>query len=199
MINISVLVSGRGSNLQAIIDAVENETIAGAQIGLVISSTADAYALERASNAGIKTAVVSKKDFPDAEALADELIKQLKDANTDLVVLAGYMSILSLRVIRAYKDRMINIHPSLIPKHCGEGYFGLRVHESVIASGDTESGATVHYVDDKEVDGGEIILQGKVPVLPDDTAETLAARVLETEHKLFVQGINLAKERIEEE
>ena len=199
MINISVLVSGRGSNLQAIIDGIDSGQIEDAQIKLVISSNEHAYALERAHDAGINTAVVSSADFPGVEEKGDELLRLLEEAGTDLVVLAGYMSILSLRVCRAYKGRMINIHPSLIPKHCGEGMYGIKVHESVIASGDAESGATVHYVDDKEVDGGEIILQNTVPVMPNDTPETLAARVLETEHKLYVQGVNIAKNNIEKD
>ena len=198
MIKISALVSGRGTNLQAVIDAVNNGNIPNAQMGIVISNKEDAYALERASQANIKTAVVSKKDFPDTEDFANELLRLLEEAETDIVVLAGYMSILSLKVIRAYKGRMINIHPSLIPKHCGVGYYGSKVHESVLASGDKESGATVHFVDDQEVDGGEIIIQKSVPVMPGDTPDDLAARVLVIEHEILVEGINKVKNRIAE-
>jgi phosphoribosylglycinamide formyltransferase-1 len=189
VVNISVLVSGGGTNLQAILDGVSDGKIENARVGLVISSKADAYALKRAEAAGIGTAVVSKQDFPDGDARTEELLRLLAEAQTDLVVLAGYMSILSPEFCRAYAGRLMNIHPALLPKHGGEGYYGLRVHKAVLAAGDKESGATVHFVDDKGVDSGEIILQGRVPVLEDDTPETLAARVLKVEHKIFVEGI----------
>jgi phosphoribosylglycinamide formyltransferase-1 len=190
-INISVMVSGGGSNLQALIDGVADGRIAGARIGLVLSSRDDAYALERARRAGIKTVVISKADHPDDEKKADAILAALAEAGTDLVVTAGYMSILDKRVCSAYKGRMINIHPSLLPKYGGAGYFGLRVHRAVIEAGEKETGATVHYVDDEGVDSGEIILQECVPVLEGDTPETLQKRILEeVEHRIIVEGAN---------
>jgi phosphoribosylglycinamide formyltransferase-1 len=194
LVNIAALVSGGGTNLQAIIDAVEGGRIKGARMTLVISSKPDAYALKRASKAGIKTAVVSKADFPDGEERTDELLRLLSEAGTDLVVLAGYMSILPPKIVQRYAGRMINIHPALLPRHGGEGYYGLRVHRAVLAAGDEESGATVHFVDEG-VDSGEIILQGKVPVLEGDTPEALAERVLAVEHRIFVEAINVVLER----
>jgi len=187
-LRISVLVSGGGTNLQAIIDGIERGDIENAEIGLVISSSAKAYALERAAKHGIKTLVVDKTAYPDEKERNKALLESLNRENTDLVVLAGYMSILDGSVVKAYKNRIINIHPSLIPKHCGPGYYGLRVHRSVIEAGDQESGATVHYVDEG-VDTGPVILQRKVPVLDSDTPESLASRVLETEHAILCEAI----------
>lgn len=177
---ISVLVSGGGTNLQALIDKVADGTLRDAEIVQVISSRSDAFALERAARAGIEGKVV--KD-------TETLLKELKAEKTDLIVLAGYMRVLEASVIEAYRDRIINIHPSLIPKYCGKGFYGKRVHQAVIESGDTVSGATVHFVDEG-VDTGKIILQREVPVEPGDTADTLAARVLETEHIILAEGIN---------
>jgi phosphoribosylglycinamide formyltransferase-1 len=187
MKNIAVLVSGGGSNLQAIMDGIADGRIAGARIALVISSKADAYALVRAGGAGIPTAVVSKSDFADAAVRAQRILELLAGAGADMVVLAGYMQVIPPEVISHYSGRIINIHPSLIPKHCGMGYFGRHVHESVLAAGDSESGATVHYVDEG-VDTGEVIIQQRVPVERGDTADTLAARVLETEHDIIVKA-----------
>ena len=189
MLNISVLVSGGGTNLQAIIDAINNKEIKKAEISLVLSSNPDAFALTRAKKEGIDTIVIEKWNGEDAEEQAQLIIGALKDADTDIVVLAGYMSILHESIIREYSGKIINIHPSLIPKHCGKGYYGRKVHESVLDAGDTESGATVHFVD-SGVDTGEIIIQEKISVLPDDTADTLAARVLKVEHKILVEAIN---------
>jgi phosphoribosylglycinamide formyltransferase-1 len=197
VINISVMVSGGGSNLQALIDGVADGRIAGARIALVLSSRDGVFALERARLAGIETIVVSKTDYPDAEENADAILAALAGAKTDLVVTAGYMSILSKRVCRAYKNRLINIHPALLPKHGGVGYYGIHVHEAVIAAGDRESGATVHYVDDEGVDSGEIILQKSIPVLADDTPESLQKRVLEeVEHPLIAAGTNLVVQKL---
>jgi phosphoribosylglycinamide formyltransferase-1 len=187
-INISVFVSGGGSNLQAIINGISDGRISGARIALVISSKAEAYALERAASAGIPTAVVSKDGYPDDGACTAHILKLLANAATDMIVLAGYMHVVSPRIIAPYAGRIINIHPSLIPKHCGMGYYGIRVHESVLASGDEESGATVHFVDEG-VDTGEVITRRKLPVLEGDTPETLAARVLELEHVIIVEAI----------
>ena len=191
MINISVLVSGGGTNLQALIDAAENGRISDARIALVLSSRADAFALERAKRAGIKTTVISKDEYPEESDRGDAILAALAEAETDLAVTAGYMSILDKRVCTAYKGRMINIHPSLLPRHGGVGCYGLRVHEAVLAAGDKETGATVHYVDDEGVDSGEIIMQERTPVLEDDTPETLQKRVLEEiEHKILVEATN---------
>ena len=187
------MVSGGGTNLQALIDGVREGRIAGARIGLVLSSRDGVRALERAKNAGIKTIVISKEDYPDEEEKADAILAALAEAGTDLVVTAGYMSLIHKRVCTAYKGRMINIHPSLLPKHGGVGYYGLRVHQAVLAAGDRETGATVHYVDDEGVDSGEIIVQERTPVLEGDTPETLQKRVLEeVEHRLVVEGTNKA-------
>ena len=177
MVNISVLVSGGGTNLQALIDKVESGELAGAEIVQVISSRDGVFALERAAKAGIKGKVI--KD-------TDGLLKALAEEDTDLVVLAGYMKVLEPPVIDAYRGRIINIHPSLIPKYCGKGFYGKRVHQAVLDGGETVSGATVHFVDEG-VDTGEIILQREVPVEPGDTAETLAARVLKTEHVILAE------------
>ncbi|MDR1042904.1 MAG: phosphoribosylglycinamide formyltransferase [Clostridiales Family XIII bacterium] len=186
--NITVLVSGGGSNLQAIIDGVADGRIPGARVGLVISSKEGAYALERAEGAGIPTAVVSKGEYPAEDARAARILELLSGASTDMVALAGYMHVVPPRVIAPYAGRIVNIHPSLIPRHCGMGYYGRRVHEAVLASGDRESGATVHFVDEG-VDTGGVIVQRAVPVLDGDTPETLAARVLEIEHDIIVEAI----------
>lgn len=190
MKNISVLVSGGGTNFQAIIDNVESGYIENARIAQVISSNPNAYALTRAENHGIKGVVIGKKNYPDADERTDAIIKALQEENTDLVILAGYMSVLSPKLIEAYRDKIINIHPSLIPKYCGMGMYGHHVHEAVLAGGETESGATVHFVDEG-VDTGKIILQDKVPVLEDDTPDTLAARVLKVEHQLLPKAAKM--------
>lgn len=188
MVNISVLVSGGGTNLQALIDKVESGELAGAEIVQVISSREGVFALERAAKAGIKGKVI--KD-------TEGLLKALAEEDTDLVVLAGYMKVLEPSVIDAYRGRIINIHPSLIPKYCGKGFYGKRVHQAVLDGGETVSGATVHFVDEG-VDTGEIILQREVPVEPGDTAETLAARVLKTEHVILAEGIKKVMETLPE-
>ena len=196
--NIAVLVSGGGSNLQALIDAEKSGTIGGARIALVLSSSRSAYALERAAAAGIPTAVISGQEIRGEAARTEAIISALETANTDLLVLAGYMKILQPALVRRYQGRILNIHPSLIPKHCGKGYYGLKVHESVIASGERVSGATVHWVDEG-VDTGEIIIQAQVPVLPEDRPEDLAARVLETEHRIIVDAVRSAVEGLNEQ
>ncbi len=174
--------------MQAVIDACESGKLSNLRIVRVISSRADAGAIARADKHGIPVKVIAKKDFKDQQALDEALISALKEAKTDIVLLAGYMSVLGASVIKQYRGRIINIHPSLIPKYCGKGFYGLHVHEAVIAAGETESGATVHYVDEG-VDTGPIILQRKVSVLPGDTAQTLATRVLETEHEILVEAV----------
>jgi len=197
MINISVLVSGGGSNLQALIDGIKDGRVTGAKIALVLSSKDGAYALERARNAGIDTIVVSKSSYPDEAEKAAVILKALTDAQTDLVVAAGYMSVIDKSVCKAYAGRLINIHPSLLPKHSGIGYYGLRVHKAVLESGDAETGATVHFVDDEGIDTGDIIMQKSTPVFMEDTPESLQKRVLEEiEHPLIVEATNLIVEKL---
>lgn len=190
MLRITVLVSGGGTNLQAVIDGIENGSIPDARIVRVISSNPNAYSLERARKHNIEAMVIGKTNYPDGEERTKAIIAALDDAKTDLVILAGYMSILGPGLIEAYRGRIINIHPSLIPKFCGAGFYGKRVHEAVLAAGEKESGATVHYVDEG-VDTGPIIIQDKVPVMEGDTADTLAARVLETEHRILQEAVKI--------
>lgn len=179
---VAVLVSGGGTNLQAIIDKVQSGELPQVELVKVISSKEGAFALERAAKAGIPTAVAKEQA---------DVLNELKACGTELIVLAGYMKVLSEEIIKEYRNRIINIHPSLIPKYCGKGFYGIRVHNAVIAGGETQSGATVHYVDEG-VDTGEIILQRKVPVEPDDTPEDLAARVLKVEHVILAEGLKIA-------
>ena len=183
---VAVLVSGGGTNLQALIDKVADGQLDDVEIVRVISSREDAFALTRAEKAGITTAVAREQQ---------EVLKELKASGAEIVVLAGYMRVLSPEIIAEYRDRIINIHPSLIPKYCGKGFYGMRVHKAVIEAGEKESGATVHYVDEG-VDTGAIILQEKVPVLDGDTPETLAARVLETEHEILARGLERAVDKL---
>lgn len=191
MFKIAVLVSGNGTNLQAIIDHYLNNP--DIKISLVISNKADAYALKRASLANIPTMVISKKDFPNQ---SDEILKQVKANNIDLIVLAGYLSILSGSIINEYKNKIINIHPSLIPSFCGPGMYGHHVHEAVIKSGVRYSGCTVHFVNGG-VDSGPIILQQAVDVFYTDTPDSVAAKILVYEHKLLVKAIDLiAKNKV---
>ena len=189
MKNISILVSGGGSNMQAIIDGINSGKVKGVKVSLIISSSTKAYAITRAEKAGIPAKVISNKIITDENERADLLLSSLKEADTDFIVLAGYMKILPSIIVREYKDRIINIHPSLIPKHCGKGYYGKIVHESVLSAGDSESGATVHFVDEG-VDTGNIIIQKRVPVKEGDTPESLAERVLEVEHEIIVEAVN---------
>ena len=178
MLRVAAFVSGGGTNLQAIIDAQAAGTIRDAKVELVISNVSTAYALERAKNAGIKTAVIRKKDFENAAQWEDALVKELKKNRIDLIVLAGFMSILSENFIKQFPNKIINVHPSLIPSFCGEGMYGLHVHEAALAKGVKVTGATVHYVNEI-VDGGEIIAQKAVEVLRGDTPEVLQKRVME--------------------
>lgn len=184
---IAVFTSGGGTDLQSVIDAVRQGEIE-AEIAVVIGSKAGIYALERARLAGIETAVFDKRDFENLDAMYEALIVFLQKRGVDLIVLAGYLTILTPNIVRAFERKIINIHPSLIPKYCGIGFYGMRVHEAVIAGGETESGCTVHYVDEG-ADTGAIIAQTKVPVYPDDTPETLQKRVLEAEHRLLPQTV----------
>lgn len=175
---IAVLVSGGGTNLQAILDAEKSGIIKNGAVTLVISNNPGAYALKRAQAAGVETAVVDKKNCATNEEFERRVIELIDRDNTDLIVLAGFMCILSEAFTSRYPERIINIHPSLIPKHCGKGYYGLKVHESVLAAGDKVSGATVHFVNEIP-DGGRIIAQREVPVLKGDTPEALQRRVME--------------------
>ncbi|MBR4868015.1 MAG: phosphoribosylglycinamide formyltransferase [Clostridia bacterium] len=175
---IAVLVSGGGTNLQALIDAQASGVIQSGEICLVLSSKADAYALERAKKAGIDGLVVSKKELGSQEAFESQLLAYLKEYKIDLIVLAGFMSILSESFIKAYENRILNVHPSLIPSFCGQGFYGLRVHEAALEYGVKVTGATVHFVNEIP-DGGKIILQKAVEILEDDTPEVLQKRVME--------------------
>lgn len=174
---IAVLVSGGGTNLQALINAQAKGIIRSGSIELVISNNAGAYALERAKKAGIKTETVLKKELGSQDAFEDRLMELLDGEGIDLIILAGFMSILSERFTSHYPKRIINVHPSLIPSFCGAGFYGLKVHEAALAKGVKVTGATVHYVNEIP-DGGEIIMQKAVTVRPGDTPETLQKRVM---------------------
>ena len=176
--NIAVLVSGGGTNLQALIDAEKSGIIKSGSIKLVVSNNASAYALERAKNAGIDTAVVLKKELGSQDAFEDELIRVLDDVETDIIVLAGFMSILSAKFTKHYENRIINVHPSLIPSFCGKGFYGLKVHEAALEYGVKVSGATVHFVNEIP-DGGKIIMQKAVEIKDGDTPEVLQKRLME--------------------
>ena len=197
MLRVAVCVSGGGTNLQAIIDKVNDGTITNTELVLVVSNKPGAYALTRASDAGIDTAVVEPKAYGSREEFGEAMIETLNAKNVDLVVLGGYLVILPENLVRAFEGRMINIHPSLIPSHCGDGYYGLKVHESVLKRGNKVTGATVHFVDEG-TDSGPIILQKAVEVLDDDTPETLQKRVMEqAEWNILPQAIDLiANDRI---
>jgi len=195
-IRISVLVSGGGSNLQALIDAQKAGLLGNGKIVQVISGRADAYALKRAETDGIPSIVIDKLRFPKDQDRNDAILSALESASTDLVVLAGYMNVLTPNIVTKYRDRIVNVHPALIPKHCGKGMYGQHVHRAVLAAGDGESGATVHLVDEG-VDTGRILLQERVPVLSGDTPETLAERVLVVEHKILPAAVGQLVAEIE--
>ena len=188
MLRIVTLVSGGGTNLQAIIDAIESGSIKNAQIVKVISNKADAYALERAAKHGIASAAVVKKDFPDRESFNDALIAAVDEAAPDLIVLAGFLVVLPVKMIEKYRGRIINIHPSLIPSFCGNGFYGLKVHEAALARGVKVTGATVHFVDEG-TDTGPIIAQKAVEVKEGDTPEVLQRRVMEQAEWVILPGV----------
>ena len=175
---IAVLVSGGGTNLQAILDAQQSGIIHSGEVRVVISNHADAYALTRAQNAGVEGLYISKKELKTQEAFENAIIAALEEREIDLIVLAGFMSILSEDFTARYDHRIINVHPSLIPSFCGQGYYGLKVHEAALAKGVKVTGATVHFVNEIP-DGGEIIAQKAVEVLDGDTPEVLQKRVME--------------------
>lgn len=188
---IAVLVSGGGTNLQALIDAQGRGEIVNGEIAAVIASTPEAYALERAKQAGIPGYIIARKDYPSSQAMTAALVEKLRELDIDLVVLAGFMTILTGEMVQAYPNAILNIHPALIPSFCGPGCYGLHVHEKALAYGVKLSGATVHFVSE-ECDGGPIVLQKAVEVLPDDTPEILQRRIMEQcEWKLLPQAVSL--------
>ena len=196
MINIAVLVSGGGTNLQALIDA-QGKVLQHGKIKLVISSKPGVYALHRAEKVGIEHCVIAKRDYTTQEEFSNALLQQLQPYQIDMIVLAGYLSILDETIIRAYPNRIINIHPSLIPSFCGKGYYGLKVHEAALHYGVKVTGATVHIVNEIP-DGGKILLQKAVDILPTDTPETLQQRVMEeAEWKLLPQATEMIAKEIE--
>ncbi len=175
---IAVLVSGGGTNLQALVDTRNTTGLGGGEIALVLASKPGVYALERAANHGIPSVVVARRDYPDIAAYSAALVKTLQDARIDLVVLAGFLTIIDEQVFNAFPHRIINVHPALIPSFCGKGFYGLHVHEAALAKGVKVSGATAHFVI-PECDAGPIILQHAVRVQEDDTPETLQRRIME--------------------
>ena len=198
MLRLAVLVSGGGTNLQAIIDGIANNTITNTEIAVVISNNKNAYALERAANAGIPGICVSPKDYADRATFNEALLATIQSYTPDLVVLAGCLVVIPEIMVKAYPNKIINIHPALIPSFCGTGYYGLKVHEGVLERGVRVTGATVHFVDEG-TDTGPIILQKAVEVRQGDTPEVLQRRVIEeAEWKIMPEAINLiANDKIE--
>ena len=189
--NIVVLVSGGGTNLQALIDAQERGEIKDGKISCVISSKPGAFALERAEKHGIPSRVISRKEYSDTISYSNAILEALKEEQADLIVLAGFMTILSEDVVKAYPYKIINVHPALIPSFCGNGYYGLKVHEAALSYGVKISGATVHFVNE-EADAGAIILQKPVEVKNNDTPETLQKRIMEqAEWKILPEAVAL--------
>lgn len=178
MLRVGVMVSGGGTNLQAILDAIDSGKITNAKVEVVISNNPGAYALERARNHGIEAVCISPKSFENRAAFNEAFLKKTDEYNLDLIVLAGFLVTIPEEMIRRYRNKIINIHPSLIPSFCGVGYYGLKVHEAALARGVKVTGATVHYVDEG-VDSGPILLQKAVEVQPGDTPQVLQRRVME--------------------
>lgn len=187
MLKIVVCVSGGGTNLQAIIDGIKGGTIEHTEITGVISNNAGAYALKRAENADIPAFCISPKAYKNREEFNQAFLQKMKELNPDLIVLAGFLVILPEKMVEQYRDRIINIHPSLIPSFCGTGFYGLKVHEAVLSRGVKVTGATVHYVDEG-TDTGRILLQKAVEVLEGDTPETLQRRVMEQAERVILPG-----------
>ena len=195
-IAVAVLVSGGGTNLQAILDAEKRGELPHAEVKAVVSSRADAYALERAAKAGVATFVAERRSCASQEEFESKIEDAIESVGAEIIVLAGFMSILSADFTSRYPERIINVHPSLIPKFCGKGFYGLKVHEAVLAAGEKVTGATVHYVNEIP-DGGRIIFQKEVAVKEGDTPETLQRRVMEeAEWKLLPRAVELTAERI---
>jgi len=188
-LSIAVFASGGGTNLQSLIDASKKGMFDG-KIAAVISNNSGAFALERARKENIATYHISSKKFPDRNLFVSEILNTLQNREINLIVLAGYMKLLPLEVVRKYRNRILNIHPALLPKYGGKGMYGMNVHKAVIESGDKISGATVHFVDEI-FDHGVVLIQRTVPVLPDDDPETLAARVLKVEHKILPVAVSM--------
>lgn len=196
IVRIAVLVSGGGTNLQALLDGLEKGDSPG-KITLVVSNRREAYGLERARKAGVEALYIGRGNYPEADTRGTALLEALESRNIQWVVLAGYLDILPPALTRRFPNRILNIHPALIPAFCGMGFHGLKVHEAAIERGVKISGATVHFVDEG-ADTGPILSQEAVPVLPDDTPETLQKRVLTVEHKLLLEAVEAAAEgRIE--
>lgn len=191
MLRVVVCVSGGGTNLQAILDAIDNHTITNTEVVAVVSNNANAYALERAREHGIEGVCVSPKQFENREKFNESFLEKIESYQPDLIVLAGFLVVIPERMIQKYRNRIINIHPSLIPSFCGTGYYGLKVHEGALARGVKVTGATVHFVDEG-TDTGPIILQQPVMVEADDTPQVLQRRVMEqAEWKILPQAIDL--------
>lgn len=191
MKNIGVFVSGSGTNLQALIDGINNGKINNGKISLVLSTKDDVYALTRAKENNIRTEIVRRKDYPDGGEFSVKVEEAIEPYNIDLIVLAGFMSVLSANFVKKYENRIINIHPSLIPSFCGNGFYGLKVHEKVLEYGVKLSGATVQFINEV-TDGGPIILQKAVEVKDDDTRESLQKRIMvEAEQVILVEAVNL--------
>ncbi|MCI8341990.1 MAG: phosphoribosylglycinamide formyltransferase [Firmicutes bacterium] len=195
MLKIGVLVSGGGTNLQAIIDAIESGYISNAEIAAVVSSNEKAYALERAKKHGINSICIKKSDYSSFDGYMDAMADYLENIGAELVVLAGFMTVLGERFVKRFENRIINIHPSLIPSFCGDGYYGLKVHAAALERGVKVTGATVHFVNE-ETDGGPIIIQKAVYINDSDTPETLQKRVMEeAEWKIFPEAVKLISEK----
>ncbi|MCD6436069.1 MAG: phosphoribosylglycinamide formyltransferase [Clostridiales bacterium] len=186
MKKIAVFASGSGTNFQALIDEVHKKEIASIEI--LFFDRELAYAKERAIKNNIPWVYIGKKKFPDNESKAEYILQNLLDHNIDLIVLAGFLGFIDEKIIQQYDKKIINIHPALIPKYCGKGFYGHKVHEAVLKNKDKETGVTIHFVDEG-IDTGEIIIQEKVSVLRNDTVETLSSRVLKTEHKLLISTV----------
>jgi len=189
MIKIAVLVSGNGTNLQSIIDACKSGDVPG-KVVLVVSSNKEAYALERARKEGIESVAVEREKFDSDENYSKEIMKYIDEKDTDLICLAGFLKKLDKVLIDKYRNRIMNIHPALLPKYGGKGMYGLKVHAAVLESGDEYTGCTVHFVDEI-YDHGPVILQEMIPVEKEDTPEVLAQKVLEIEHRLYPEAIKL--------
>ena len=194
MLNIAVFGSGAGSNFRAILTAIQQGNIPDARISLVVSNNSGAGILGIARANALPAIHLSQKQFPDERSFADAILSALRDHGVNFIALAGYMKQVPPGVVAAYRNRIVNIHPALLPRFGGAGMYGMRVHEAVLASGETTSGATVHYVDE-EYDHGPVVLQQTVPVLPGDTPELLAARVLAAEHELYPAAIRQIAEK----
>lgn len=191
MKNIAVFVSGGGSNLQALIDGIKNNIITNAKIALVLSSKDNVYALERAMLENIEAIVLKRKDYPDGEEYSEKIMKIMENYNIDLIVLAGFTSVLSSKFVKKYENKIMNTHPTLIPAFCGNGFYGIKVHEKVLERGVKISGATVHFANEI-TDGGPIIMQKAIDVKDDDTPESLQKRIMVYgEHVILPQAVNL--------